>query len=203
MKKLILKTALITLSCIIGIMVIMYGVFALFFPLPLARFLDSMGGKEIAVAYYKLNYDKTEKIEDLATVCMKIDSVNQSNLAEECLVELVQDEGFEEYCISQDLLTKSPIKSRDLFYGKLVVASLNYKGFAQAVDYAKEGVKKGYSKYNPFRAILTSSQNLAEEELNSIKLTLLEIMITSSEEDKVNVDRDIMFINQLLIEKQA
>ena len=203
MKKLILKTALITLSCIIGVTVILYGVFALFFPLPLAKLFDSMGGSEVAVVYYKLNYDKTQKVEDLAVVCIKIDSVKQSKLAEDYLVEFVQDEGFDEYCLSQDLLTNNPIKSRDLFYGKLVVASLNYKGFAQAVDYAKKGVEKGYSKYNPFRAILTSYQDLAEEDLNEIKFILLEMMLTSTKEDKVNIDKDIMFIEQLLIEKQA
>ncbi|MBQ7340449.1 MAG: hypothetical protein IJW43_06315 [Clostridia bacterium] len=197
MKKLILKTALITLASVIGLSAVIYGVFALCFPLSLANLFENMGMDSVAVAYYRLNYEKTGDILDLADVCVKIDVNDNSKKAESYILELVEHKDFSSYCIDKDE-EKSPIKSRDFFYGKLVVASKKNSGIEKAIEHAKKCVSEGYTEFNPFRLMITEENLLEREDLVLVKEELTELRQSISLTEEVILEEDLELIKQLL-----
>lgn len=197
MKKLILKTALITLASVIGLSAVVYGVFALCFPLSLANLFENMGMDSVAVAYYRLNYEKTGDIADLGDVCVRIEISDNAKKAESYILELVEHKDFNSYCSEKDS-EKSPIKSRDFFYGKLVVASKKNSGIEKAIEHAKSCISAGYTNFNPFRLMISQENLLDGEELLLVKeeLNLLKQNLSLTEQNIL--EEDLELINQLL-----
>ena len=74
MKKLVLKTALITA----GALVILFGIFCvvnlIFFPKSVANFFYSAGNYNASVKFYQKNYERTKAYEDLDLLCVKLDT---------------------------------------------------------------------------------------------------------------------------------
>ncbi len=197
MKKLILKTALITLASVIGLSAVIYGVFALCFPLSLANLFENMGMDGVAVAYYRLNYEKTGDIVDLGDVCVKIEISDNAKKAERYILELVEHKDFNSYCTEKDS-EKSPIKSRDFFYGKLVIASKKNSGIEKAIERAKNCVSEDYTEFNPFRLMISEENLLDREDLLLVKEELNSLKKTLSLTEQLILEEDLELINQLL-----
>ena len=64
MNKLILKTALITLSAIIGILAIICLILGIWFPLTFAKFFENTGSNNASFYFYEKTYSKTNDIND-------------------------------------------------------------------------------------------------------------------------------------------
>lgn len=88
MKKLVIKTAGITLAFIVVFLAITYGVFALFFPKNTAYFYDGLGYDKIAVKYMLKAYDKSRDIKDLKTLCDYTIKTDDNGLIAEHLSEI-------------------------------------------------------------------------------------------------------------------
>ncbi len=197
MKKLILKTSLITVGAIVALIFIVYGVFALFFPIKIANFLDNIGLEGLSASYYQLHYESTGDVNDLGFLCVKIDEEENPQLAEKFLILLVQDVEFENYLEQFDKNSSATMSGREYFYSKLVIASFKMEKCEQAVNFAKECVDKGYTELNPFYVALCSNVINSEDAL-VVKNTLIEINNNLSQQEEQFILRDLEVVESLL-----
>lgn len=155
MKKLILKTIAITLASIIGASLLVFGIFALFFPAPLARFFEGSGGYSASIHFYERQYKKTGDIDDLAEFVVKIDEDKDSDLAEEYFYKLITHEDFSNFCFEQDLLNLSHISTKEFYMGSYASILVMNGKFEDALDFSREFVNdNGYTEYNPYSIII-------------------------------------------------
>ena len=160
MKKLVIKTALITLASIVALMAILFGVFALFFPKTLATSFDKAGSYGASMYFYEKQYEKSSSMDDLYTLCVKVNPYTDGQRAEKYLTEFAEKSNFYSYCRNLD--SGEVVSNEEYFEGKLVTV-LYLKGgvdagIPKAIQFIREGNKK-YTEYNPF-FMLYSDDNI-------------------------------------------
>lgn len=198
MKKLILKTTAITLASIIGASLLVFGIFALFFPAPLARLFEGTGGYSASIHFYERQYKKTGDIEDLAEFVVKIDLEKDSDLAEEYLYEIINHKDFLAYCTEQDHLSLSNISTKEYFNGSYASVLVKNGKFDSALDFAREFVNaNGYTAYNPYSVVIMNNG----DNLNLEQLRIFEGDIEDCKRKYVDneyVYRDSQIVEQLI-----
>ncbi len=193
MKKLILKTALITLGAILAVICILYGIFALALPLTMANFFENLGMQDASVSFYELQYENTGEYEDLALLCVKVNAENDYTRAEKYLTLFVNDSAFSTYIQSFDEKNTGAITGQEYFYGKLAIAHQKLGGVEEFLPFAIESVKEGYSEFNAFYIALSVEGLFEEEELNQVENALIQIEPTLSNEEKSFLLRDLEY----------
>ena len=149
MKKLVIKTSLITLACIVGAMLIAFGVTALFAPVKMADFFDGVGNYSASVFFYEKQYKKTQEISDLELLVSKMD--RQDAYEKGYLKELVEHEDFYSYTDGKGHL----ITTAEYYYGEYSLALFENGKFEDSLAVAKSYVDKyGYTTYNPLSAVI-------------------------------------------------
>ena len=103
MKKLVIKTAVITLASILVALAITFGAFAMFAPRSLAVFFDGVGNYSASVFFYEKQYLKTENFSDLVELVNELDDANDSERAQKYLGILIAHEDFENFCANKKI----------------------------------------------------------------------------------------------------
>ena len=80
MKKLIIKTSIITVSAIIAAILLTYLTFVIFMPGRLAGFYDKLGLERQAVKQMSREYEKTDDLSDLIKLCQYCDKYGDNRL---------------------------------------------------------------------------------------------------------------------------
>jgi hypothetical protein len=73
LTKLVWKTVAITLSALLGACLITFGSLALFAPASLGNFFGGLGMYNSSIHFYEVQYGKSQSIEDLAVLVLKLD----------------------------------------------------------------------------------------------------------------------------------
>ncbi len=102
MKKIILKSALMTLGIVVGFAVVLFAVLSLGFPSTMAGWCEQVGNYKLAVRYAVLAYSYSGKIDDLARCVNNSVLAEDNSLIIEYGVKLIDDEEFDDYCASAD-----------------------------------------------------------------------------------------------------
>lgn len=200
MTKLVLKTIAITLIAVLGACFITFGSLALFAPKSLADFFDGLGMYKSSIIYYEKQYGKSEDIEDLAVLVLKIDDESDSEKAEKYLKVMIESSDFESYCQAENARSSGLKITLDEFYkGKYAVALVRNDKFDLAMDFANDCVSNGYKKNNPFSLIISEfGQSFTKEQLENLRT---EISAYVDGENGNMASADISVINQLIDNK--
>ena len=201
MTKLVLKTIAITLALIVLAIGLFFGSFALFSPITLARFFDGVGCYSLSITFYESNFNKTQKVSDLATLIVKIDQEKDSELAEKYLKILVEYENFDEFCSSEDKYSQSQISAKDFYLGEYVYALLKNGKNTGAVDVAFDYIEEnGYTENNPCRIIVVNASSfLNEDEIYSLKQKIYQCRLgLTNENDLARANLDADWLSQLI-----
>lgn len=199
MGKLILKTASITLAAVVGVFGALYAIFAIFSPKVLAAAYDKLGNYGLSVYYYESQYKKTEDLNDLYILCVKLDENSDAKKTEEYLSLLVRDDGYIAFCEEQDASSSAAVSTQQFIDGKYIVCVYDNGGTAVAAARASELVKRGegYSDYNVFSVLLAEFGT----DLSDGDLDLLEAAINSLEglsaDEEINKESDLNEISRL------
>ncbi len=105
MKKLILKTALITFASAILILVIVFGSLSIWAPSIMCEFTASIGLKGLSGGFAYSAYEATGEIDYLAYACT-VASDGKEAITVERYEKLFEEEGFLQYCAAQDELQR-------------------------------------------------------------------------------------------------
>jgi hypothetical protein len=156
----VLKTAAITLACVVGLTALMFGIFALFIPKPLAETFDKLGWYSSSMRFYERQYNRSNDVEDLYAICLKVDHETDSVRAEKYLSILVKTDGFRAFCVSKDS-KNTAFTTEEYLEAKYVNAVYRNKGIDKALEEAKKCVTyvgtNGYTAYNPYYMLVTDS----------------------------------------------
>ena len=147
MKKLVVKTAALTLSIVILFALFVFGAVSVFAPKSMATFFDRLDCYSISVYYYESQYNKTEDYEDLNDLCIAVDEVEDSERAYKYLDILCGHVKFPDY----DGGENTGMSYQEYFYAKYASSALIIYGENRAIEIAEKYVKTfGETKYNPF-----------------------------------------------------
>lgn len=187
MKKLIIKTIVITLSSIISLVSAVFGALCVFTPTTIASVFEDMGFYKQSVFFYELKYEQSNKIEDLVVLVDKAYGNNDATELEEYLGKLIWHEDFFNYCRSKDeYLTNFDMPTQDYFVGYYATVLINNGKFDSALDMSKSYVDKfTYTEFNPIRTIIKESFELLTAEQ---KIQLKEIILAYEQNDFINED---------------
>ncbi len=206
MKKLVLKTVAITMASIIALLLFTCGIFAIFFPSVIAKTADNLGWGNTAVKYYEKQYDKTEDIEDLYTLCFASFNNGDYERAKFYFATLNSSQPqFNVLCEIKDLERESVIKTKEICIGALIRSFYEVDGYAVAVTKScNYVVSNAYTEYSPFLFLLESyGEDLTTSELNLMK-DKIRALINGQEgaglssEETAFAQKDITEINRLL-----
>lgn len=175
MKKLVLKTAFITLASILGAIILVSGIFLLFIPKPVASFFESMGNYSASMSFYEKQYNNTKSDQDLWNICLKVDEYGDSARAEKYLHKFATSSNFEKNCKTLDQSKSNGYSqtTEEFIEGKLVIAVYKNKGIDKAIDVATQCVAEDYTVYNPFYMLYSDPTiNTNQEVLYKIRARL-------------------------------
>ncbi len=193
MKKLVIKTASITLAVIIGIIALTFGTLCLFAPKSVAKLFDGAGGYSASVFFYEKQYNKTKNQDDLYVLVLKLDEQEDALKTRQYLTEFLKIDGIKEYCKNLDTIGNK-MTTYEYLSGKCACAIYLDTGIGDTIRFLEQSVKDGYGDYNAYSIVISEfSSVLTKEELNALKQSI--------QDQNVNNDytkRDINLINQLL-----
>lgn len=183
MKKLIIKTAAITLAAIIAFGAFLFGGLALFSPATIARISENFGNDSAAAGFYINQYKKTGAVEDLYDVCRTINEHDRPGDAAYY---------FEKY------FENTPAESvKKSFAGRYVVALFISAGVDEAADKASDFAVKNYTEYDAFNWLLTDRKvTFVKSDLERIKSAITSIGVYG--EEKKYADADIKTADELI-----
>ncbi|MCQ2387076.1 MAG: hypothetical protein MJ066_01340 [Clostridia bacterium] len=173
MSKIIIKSALITFVSVIALFLAVYFCVGIFSPLSIAKSYDKLGNYDISVKYYEKQYKKTQKIEDLAFLCEKLDEKNVNKKGESKAVyyldKLLSCENYVSFCQEKDKNSRG-ITAKEFFDGKYVVSIYYESGIENALEKATLIIGEDYTEYNPFYILISEiGDNISKEESEKIR----------------------------------
>lgn len=155
MKKLILKTALVTLGVALVLAVSVFGIVSFCAPATMMRFSSSLGLEKISGDYAYQEYQKSQDVSYLA-IAFEISAEYKSDaVADERFEELVSHQDFETYCLGQDTAADplTPVSYRDYVIGNGVCVKYRLarteEEKAEVYAYALRETATAFSAGNP------------------------------------------------------
>jgi hypothetical protein len=190
LKKLVIKTTLITLASLIGAMAITFGAIALFAPGFTAGIFNGVGNYSATVFFYEKQYAKTQSLIDLMILVDKVDYEKDGVKAEKYLELLVNHKDFDKL----SGVDGGTVSENEFYLGNYALVLAKNDKFADALSVSSEFVKEnGYTNYNPYRILIYDYTEITDDNLRSILTDLLGI--TPSEK----VVADVNYINNKLL----
>lgn len=121
MKKLILKTALITLGVALVVSISVFGIVSFCAPVAMMKLTASLGMESISGDYAYQEYQQSQDISYLALSFEIAADCQNDSVAQARFDELIVHDGFEAYCTEQDAVTDQTVSAlsyRNYIYGK-------------------------------------------------------------------------------------
>ena len=207
LKKLVLKTIGITLAGIIALGVILFGIFALFSPKTIANVADKMGNYSVSVSFYEKNYNKTESLEDLYGLIVKLDAENDgARTAKYCKI-MFKPENSGKVAVFMNKkdseLDKSAVKTKEYVYAKYAIGLASQNTLSKTNECMQVCFNyitaDGYTINNPLTMLVSGYASKMEKELLQATLTYI-----SQEESKgLYSNLDSSEISRLIKDKNA
>lgn len=163
MKKVVLKTASITLAAVIVAALIGYGVFALFFPYNLASFYRGAANYDLALKYSERGYSKSENHDLKDLLIVVYDAIDANN-----------NEKIEKYAaralLSGDLTENERLHISQSYCLALYARNKKNGALEKAAELTLGGALcTGYVTGNPFRAVIGAAAQEISDCLKSGK----------------------------------
>ncbi len=198
MKKLVVKTSLITLATIVGAVIIAFFSLWIFSPKTLANVFDGVGAYSASLYFYEQNYNKTEDIRDLALLVDELIKNEDNENLETYSKKLISDNGFYNYCLVQDRTYLDAITTKEYYTGVYAIALINNGKLETAITFMSDCVgEDGYTDYNPFRTVIYEFKN-DDSVLRSCAIAITAELTNLAGDEALLALSDVNDINYLL-----
>ena len=188
MKKLVLKTTLITLASVLGAIVLTIGALCLFAPATCAQFFDGVGNYSASVFFYEKHYEKTGDVNVLDTLFSKAYGAEDFVRAEDYAKKIVEHDDFDLLC--DDQVSDNTLSDKEYYYANYALLLAKNGKFDTAISVGEEFVAgNGYTKFNPLRA-LVDEYLLDAQKADALKtvITVIENGLSGAQETYANED---------------
>lgn len=174
MGKLIAKTAVITLACIIAVLLLLFGIFSLFVPSVMVSVTDALGMEGPCASYSVSVYKKTGKTEDLAPAVERSYLAGHYADAAEFGLKLLAAEDFSSYCLAEDEsagTASQVLRGTSLqYYTGITAVSLYFVSDERSVDTAFGAVEDSFPEVNA--VIYLAAAGMEREDTEFCRLIL-------------------------------
>lgn len=194
MKKLILKTALITFACILAVLLVLVTAMTMLAPRTMSEFFDGLGGERASLWYMELSWRKFGDTDDLTELFAKSADAEDYERVEKYGRELSGREDFARICVSQDA-GGAEIAFYDYVCGNTAEAIFKNGDAAGAVEFAAAHTDDGYPPYNALQTLLYADGAKNDGALLASLKTALEKL---SETGGAELQADLGYLNGLL-----
>lgn len=205
MKKLVIKTVVIVLSIIVGVLAITFGILCSTNPKAIAKGFENLGNYSASKYFYEMQYDKTESIDDLLVLIDNAYGHNDKTSLQSYLGELISHNKFKKFCASKNATILSSDMQTEEYYSAFYATVLFENGKVDsAISFCRSYVDvMGYTKFNPFTELIKSKLIvLSPEQKNQIKTALNDYLIsiendlgTEQKYQQINKTAQISLIN--------
>ncbi len=143
MGKLIMKTALITLSVTFVLAISVFGIVSFSAPGAMMSFSASLGMESVSGDYAFAEYERSGNLSCLVRAAETAEKANALSSADERFTLLLKDEKFPAYCAEKDGEAAAPISYKQYVYG--LAAGVKYRlgdregALRLALESAEEG----------------------------------------------------------------
>ena len=193
MTKLILKTASITLACIVGVCALLFGAFILFCPSVLGKVSSDLGNDSASAYFYRLQADKSNGATDIAEFIYKLPSDADAQTVEKYAFLMIENKDFDKYLDNEgSKIFGSKLSACEFFYTKAVLSSFNLDNTEKSLTAGTTFVaKNGYTMDNPLRVLVTTKASLTDAEKTAVRDCLNAIKTTASVQELVYITADL------------
>lgn len=126
MKKLVVKTACLSLAFLIGSMICAFGLATILAPGKVGVLFDGVGEYSASVFFYEKQYQKTQSVNDLYVLASNLDVYSDSVRAEKYYGKLISHNKFDDLCARIDEQNfdeqNKGVGTKDFCYGSLCIA---------------------------------------------------------------------------------
>ncbi len=195
MKKLIIKTAIITVCVGLAFIGLLLGALSLFAPKTMVKFFDGIGFDNFAKQCSERAYEKSDDIVDLYDLILRLDVSKESQKTVDYVEEMFANQKFDEFCALMDVDGK--ITTKEYLSVKYVCALVELNESQKALDFSVQFVlDSGYTKYNPLRAMFNDLFiNLDQDFKEKTAVAVVEVR------DTLTIPEQIELINQDIANK--
>ena len=191
MKKLILKTSILTICAIFLTIVLVVSCLTLFSPLTLANLNSKLGNEKLTCYYYERQYNKTEKLTDLENLIYKTNECGLYSQSAKYSKIMVENEAFEEYATSVDARGGSQTKYTRYVYGNYATAL--YHTGESAENIFALNVDAEYVADNIFQFLIDDDKVITDTEF----LSKILVKLSEFEENQI-LNQDRAYIQNIL-----
>lgn len=194
MKKLIVKTALITLASLLAVFLLVLTAMTMYAPRTMATLLDGVGNRSLSLWYTEFAYQKFGEVDDLTNVFDKSVTAEDYERTIKYGNILIGREDFSDICASQDGVN---VSYKNYVYGNTALAMYaeDYND-EEVLSFASATANGEYPDYNAYQMLLYSplvSQDKAF--LSALKDKLSALSQRVEDED---LQSDILYIDKIL-----
>ena len=187
MKKLIVKTALVTLGSLLAVFLLLLTAMTMYAPRTMASLMDSVGNRSLSLWYTELAYQKFGETDDLTDVFDKAVAAEDT----ERTVKYGRT-----ICAAQDA-SGGRITYKNYVYGNTSLAMYAEGEEVGAVlDFAAATVTEGYLPYNAYQMLLYGEAAAEDKAFLSALKSRLEVLAGSMESETLSAD--ILYLDKIL-----
>ena len=189
MKKLVIKSVVITLACVVAVGAIAYILLVTVFPGALASIYGNMGGYEQAARYEINAYDKSGNVLSIVAAGDYAVKSGKDELIVATVDKFISDDEYGDY-------TKNNALHSAFLTSKYIVARYNTEGGGQAVVDKAFSMLLGYDSHNQVESLLVAAYDKGDADtlrLISVGLDLLDTSAFSEDQLAVlNRDKEVV-----------
>ena len=195
MKKLILKTALITLASVLGAIILLVTALSLFAPKTMSNYFYGMGNEKLSVWYMEKAYNKSGDIADLESLIFKANECADHSRVVKYSAIFVNREDFKEFAENNE--TGVGMTYLELVYGNYAL-SLYYTGASvgEIFAVADQTVNENYTEYNAYSSLVYGYSETDLEFLTALKTRLQELKTVFV--NNANLDADLNCVSLMI-----
>lgn len=192
MKKLVIKTIFITVLAVLALCITVMSAFCVFKPKVIGKMFDDLGNYNASQYFYQMQYSKTGDINELFTLVDNAYEEQDIASVRKYVGALISHKSFKSYCQNKNASLAPGDMQTEEYYASWYAELLFLTGdFNNAIKFSKSYVLKnngdvdmGYTKFNPFRALVNISSELTQTEKLTLKDTIIDLqdIITDSVE---------------------
>ena len=191
--KLIAKTAGITLACLVALILILFGIFTIFFPSVMVEITDFCGMEKASARYAVSVYTRSNDIDDLADVVERAYYAESWSIAADYGERLSAREDFGSYCEKADASANAkPGGYAQFTAGLIAVSQYKLGNKAEALEAALTPNRQSFTENNAavtlaMTVIADGDKDFASEILGELR-GLLENINFDMEADITNLE---------------
>ncbi len=196
MKKLIIKTSIITVLSVLVAAILLVTTLCIFAPKTVSDYFYSVGNGNLSVSYMEKAYNKNKSADNLEELIFKANENEDYSRVVKYSEIFINREDFTSYANNKPSVA-GQMTYEEYVYGNYVIALYNTGATKEVIfAVADKTVESEYSEYSAYSSLIYGVDITDVEFLTVLSDKLLDLKTNYPEND--NLDADITCVSQMI-----